>query len=238
MAEEFDAALFAAAQAGRSGEITSLLQAAERTPILCAKVRVILGKLLRVAAANNHVNAVQALLAWSRYEVQQSLLEYSPCMSPLDVAARYGSADILQLLFQQCEPGSFLPRGMFCEAICGGRCDDDISFARVTRVLIQHKAGVRYPLKTAASYGTTAMVLTLLKAKAAADSQAVSNAMRNAITYNKSPFGIIKTLVRHKCAVDLVQHKSVIDTLASSEHPDDQFMPHVFRLSGCITKHA
>jgi len=227
MAEEFDAALFAAAQAGRSGEITSLLQAAERTPILCAKVRVVLGKLLRVAAANNHFNAVQALLAWrSRYEVQQSLLEYSPC--PLDVAARYGSADILQLLFQQCEPGSFLPRGMFCEAICGGRCDD-ISFTRVTRVLIQHKAGVRYPLRTAAAYGTTAMVLTLLKAKAAADSQAVINAMHDAIAYNKSPCGIITTLVRHKCAVDLVQHKSVIDTLASSEHPDDQFMPDVFR---------
>lgn len=201
MYEEFDAEFFAAAQAGRSGEITSLLQAARCAPILRTKLRVILGKLLRVAAANNHLKAVQALLAWGRYQVQQSLIEYSTDMSPVDVAARYGHADILQLLLKQCQPNSFCSRGMFTEAICGGRCDD-VSFARVTRVLIQYNADVTYPLGTAAAYGTKAMVLTLLKAKASAASEAVGAAVHTALAYNRNACDIMAALVRHKGDVD------------------------------------
>ena len=241
-ADEFDAALFAAAQAGRSGEIASLLEAASKESASkesaskesaskesaskeSARVgepRSILGDPLRVAVANNHVEAVQALFAGgSRGQVLEAILGPSSHRSALNTAARFGHADILQRLVQQCTPARLSRSDLtnhFGSAICDGRCDDG-SFADVTRVLVAAKADPTSLLELAAASGTAPMISTLLEAKAdiASDGTSASSfgsyldpdgsLVHTALVYNRNACDVMTVLVRHKASVDAPYHK-------------------------------
>ena len=198
MADEFAAALLAAAQAGRSGEIASLLEAASKDSVLSDKLRSILVKVVEFAATNNHLDAVQALRACGRDGFRQA------CGANLGVAARHGSVAILQVFLQQWDcynPYAYDPALLLRSVIRDGCCNKR-DFACVTRILVVAKASPTNALFPAAQYGEASMVLTLLKAKAYAASYDAVEAMHVALFGNRDARNVIATLVRHKADVD------------------------------------
>jgi len=204
MADEFEAAMFAAAQAGRSGEIAPLLEAANKDSVLSAKLLCILADVLRVAAANNHVDAVQALFAGrSLVEVRQASVNHSGRTSALAVAARHGHADVLQLLLRQWgQYGHSILAHTLLETAVRESCCNKRDFACVTRVLVASKADPTEILVAAATCGEASMVLTLLKAKADATADSAGEALHEAIAGNRDARNVIAALVRHNANVD------------------------------------